>query len=67
MCWNCGCMMPDDDHGNPDNITTETLRKAAKAGGMKSLMEDGKLKIFNGITTPSEVVRITQTEGAAVD
>jgi hypothetical protein len=34
---------------------------------MKSLMEDGKLKIFNGITTPAEVVRITQTEGAAVD
>ena len=33
MCWNCGCMSPDDDHGNPDNITTETLRKAGRAGG----------------------------------
>jgi type IV pilus assembly protein PilB len=46
--------------------TTE-LRKAAKASGMRTLMEDGKIKIFNGITTPAEVVRITQTEGSAVD
>lgn len=34
MCLNCGCGMPDDDMGNPDNITTETLRKAAKASNM---------------------------------
>jgi type IV pilus assembly protein PilB len=46
--------------------TTE-LRKAAKASGMRTLMEDGKIKIFRGTTTPAEVVRITQTEGAAVD
>ncbi|MBI4296698.1 MAG: hypothetical protein HY667_06245 [Chloroflexi bacterium] len=37
MCWNCGCMMPDDDHGKPDNITTEKLRKAAKASGPDSI------------------------------
>lgn len=45
---------------------TIELRKAAKASGMRTLMEDGKIKIFNGITTPAEVVRITQTEGAVV-
>jgi len=45
--------------------TTE-LRKAAKASGMRTLMEDGMLKIFKGTTTPAEIVRITQTEGAAV-
>jgi len=45
--------------------TTE-LRKAAKASGMRPLMEDGKLKIFKGTTTLAEVVRITQTEGAMV-
>jgi len=43
--------------------TTE-LRRAARAGGMRTLMEDGKLKIFKGVTTPAEVVRTTQTEGA---
>jgi len=43
------------------------LRKVAKASGMRTLMEDGKLKIFRGITTPEEVASITQTEGAMVD
>ncbi len=37
MCWNCGCMMPDDDMGNPDNITTETIRAAARAGANRSV------------------------------
>jgi type IV pilus assembly protein PilB len=46
--------------------TTE-LRKAAKASGMRTLMGDGVLKVFNGVTTPAEVARITQTEGAAID
>jgi type IV pilus assembly protein PilB len=46
--------------------TTE-LRKATKASGMRTLTEDGKLKIFKGTTTIAEVVRITQSEGAAVD
>jgi len=45
---------------------TSELRKAAKASGMRTLMEDGKIKIFKGTTTPAEVVRITQTEGAVV-
>jgi type IV pilus assembly protein PilB len=37
------------------------LRAAARAGGMKTLLQDGRLKIRNGITTPEELVRITQT------
>jgi len=43
------------------------LREVAKASGMRTLMEDGKIKIFHGITTPAEVARITQTEGVVVD
>ncbi len=43
------------------------LRKAAKASGMRTLMEDGKIKIFNGITTPDEVASIAQTEEILVD
>ncbi|MDP3879243.1 MAG: hypothetical protein Q8Q07_02915 [Dehalococcoidales bacterium] len=48
MCWNCGCMMPDDEHGSPDNITTETLRKAAKAGGPETIhkLMDNMNKIY---------------------
>lgn len=31
MCYNCGCGMPNDDMGNKDNITEETIKKAAVA------------------------------------
>ncbi|MFA7485874.1 MAG: GspE/PulE family protein, partial [Phycisphaerae bacterium] len=40
------------------------IRKAAIASGMRTLMEDGKLKIFAGLTAPSEVVDIAQAETA---
>jgi type IV pilus assembly protein PilB len=43
------------------------LRKAAKAGGMKGLLEDGKEKIFKGITTPAEVAQHSQAEGLMLE
>jgi type IV pilus assembly protein PilB len=43
------------------------LRAAAKAAGMRTLLEDGKIKILNGITTPAELLRITQAEGIAAN
>jgi len=46
--------------------TTE-LRKAAQASGMRPLMEDGKIKVFKGITTPEEVAKISQTEEIMID
>lgn len=39
MCWNCGCLMPDDSMGSRYNITTEMLRRAAKAGGNRTIKE----------------------------
>jgi type IV pilus assembly protein PilB len=41
---------------------TMEIRRAAQASGMRTLMEDGKIKVFKGITTPAEVVSIAQTE-----
>jgi type IV pilus assembly protein PilB len=41
--------------------TLGELRRAAEASGMRSLLEDGKTKIRNGMTTVEELVRITQT------
>ncbi len=38
MCYNCGCGMPDDDMGNPDNITNSTLTHLGQHWG-KSLPE----------------------------
>ncbi len=46
---------------------TNQLRRAALAGGMRNLLEDGKLKILRGITTPTEVARIAQMEGVMAD
>jgi type IV pilus assembly protein PilB len=44
---------------------TNLIRKAAIASGMKSLLDDGKVKILNGITTPAEIARVAQAEGLA--
>ncbi|MBL8878296.1 MAG: type II/IV secretion system protein [Phycisphaerales bacterium] len=43
------------------------LRRAARATGMKTLLDDGKRKILRGVTTPEEVVRITQMEGIVAE
>jgi type IV pilus assembly protein PilB len=38
------------------------IRQAAISGGMRSLLDDGKYKIFDGTTTLEEVARIAQAE-----
>ena len=43
------------------------LRRAARASGMRTLLEDGKIKIFKGISTPDEVARTSQAEGLVID
>ncbi|MEN8127103.1 MAG: GspE/PulE family protein [Planctomycetota bacterium] len=43
------------------------LRKTALATGMASLLQDGKKKVFKGITTPAEVSRVAQAEGLVLD
>jgi type II secretory ATPase GspE/PulE/Tfp pilus assembly ATPase PilB-like protein len=45
---------------------TGKIRRAARASGMRTLLEDGKLKILRGTTSPEEVVRITQEEVPAM-
>ncbi|MGA2581679.1 MAG: ATPase, T2SS/T4P/T4SS family [Tepidisphaeraceae bacterium] len=46
-----------------DRAPTNKIRKAALAGGMKSLLADGRMKVLAGITTPEEVVKVAQIEG----
>ncbi len=41
---------------------TPKLKAYAKKMGMRSLREDGFLKVIQGITTPEEVLRVTQEE-----
>ena len=42
------------------NIDSAELRKVARHSGMRTLMEDGTRKVMRGITTISEVLRVTQ-------
>jgi hypothetical protein len=39
MCMTCGCKRPEDTMGNPDSITLETIRKAARSGGAKTVKD----------------------------
>jgi hypothetical protein len=36
MCMSCGCGEPQNDHGNPDNITEAELQRAAEAAGISN-------------------------------
>jgi type IV pilus assembly protein PilB len=47
--------------------STSDLRKAARAGGMRTLLDDGRIKVFRGVTTPEEISRVTQAEGLVMD
>ena len=42
---------------------TNQVRQAAIASGMRTLAEDGRLKVLNGVTSPEEVARSAQVEG----
>jgi hypothetical protein len=41
MCMNCGCGRPNDDLGNPANITADDLARASEANG-QSLRESAQ-------------------------
>jgi type IV pilus assembly protein PilB len=47
--------------------TTMQLRAAARASGMRTLLEDGKLKVLRGVTTPDDLLRVTQAEGIVAE
>jgi len=38
------------------------LRRAALANGMRPLVEDGRIKILNGVSTPREIAATTQID-----
>ena len=42
------------------NADSSSLARAARARGMRTLTEDGWRKVLAGITTPEEVMRVTQ-------
>jgi general secretion pathway protein E len=45
-----------------DNVSATVLKRAAVEGGMRTLRSDGNLKVIDGITSPDEVLRVTQLD-----
>jgi hypothetical protein len=35
MCYTCGCKLPYESHGDPDNIVEEDLKKAGQTETIK--------------------------------
>jgi type II secretory ATPase GspE/PulE/Tfp pilus assembly ATPase PilB-like protein len=46
------------------NASSTHLRQRARETGMRTLREDGMYKVINGVTTLSEVLRVTQVDEA---
>lgn len=36
MCMSCGCGEPNEAHGSTDNITMDTIQRAADAAGIST-------------------------------
>ncbi len=54
----------DDEvrHMITENLTTPQLRRRARELGMRTLREDGIRKVLAGITSPTEVIRVTMSD-----
>ena len=77
-CDNCGgkgyrgrlgiyeVLTVDDElrHAINQNFSTPQLRKRARELGMKTLREDGILKVLTGVTTAEEVISVTMADSA---
>ena len=48
MCLTCGCGAPHDDHGDPDAITYEDLKRAADSAGIS--VEEAANNITSALT-----------------
>jgi hypothetical protein len=35
MCYTCGCKLPYEDHGDPDNLVEDALKKAGQTETIK--------------------------------
>lgn len=44
MCLTCSCGLPDEDWGNPNNITTETILKATTTKEAKGMTANDIVK-----------------------
>ncbi|NLE62006.1 MAG: type II/IV secretion system protein, partial [Planctomycetes bacterium] len=50
-----------------NRASTSQIRKAARAAGMRGLLEDGRIKVLRGVTTLREVAKHAQAEGVVME
>lgn len=50
-----------------NNADSSTIKSKAREFGMKTLREDGALKVIAGVTTVAEVTRVTREDEVAMD
>lgn len=46
MCYNCGCGIPDDSMGHPDNITNDTFRALAGKKGVSDAEVKKQMDVY---------------------
>lgn len=54
MCYNCGCQNPEDDMGDPNNITEDTLKHLAEHEG-KSI-DETKISLLDMLETNNKAL-----------
>ena len=48
-------------------VALREIRQEARASGMRTLLEDGRRKVLSGVTTPEDLMRVTQTAELVTD
>jgi type IV pilus assembly protein PilB len=48
-------------------VALRDIRREARASGMRTLLEDGRRKVLSGVTTPEDLMRVTQTAELVTD
>jgi hypothetical protein len=57
VCYNCGCKLPFDDHGDPANLVEEHLKKSSQTEAM------GGAGIERAKENTAELLRLQKEQG----
>jgi len=61
MCYTCGCKLPYEAHGNPDNIIEDDLKKAGQTDTIKQAgVEQAKKNLL-------ELIELQKNRGDLAD
>lgn len=64
MCYNCGCSNPQDDMGNPDNITEQVLKRLAEDQDLKEFKKELLTQLKSGKLDPKFEIQMEKAAKA---